>query len=125
MALDALMVPAMVALVGACCYRPDHLLRPLLANSVVRYVGTISYGIYLLHMLALNFCKKTDRVSRHRVSGSGDRDQHLAGQRELLAVRAAIPESSNRAFHHPGSQRADQARIAADFRITVPIDQDI
>ena len=58
LSLDAAMVPAVVLLVGACCFREMHPLRWLLANPVVRYVGTTSYGIYLLHMLALNFAKK-------------------------------------------------------------------
>jgi hypothetical protein len=29
-----------------------------MANPIARYVGTISYGMYLLHMLALNGVKK-------------------------------------------------------------------
>jgi peptidoglycan/LPS O-acetylase OafA/YrhL len=48
----------MVWLVGACCIRPHHLLSPWLGNPVVRYVGTISYGMYLLHMLALNVARR-------------------------------------------------------------------
>lgn len=49
---------AMAYLVVACCIRPDHPLRPALANPVVRYIGAISYGIYLLHMLANNLARR-------------------------------------------------------------------
>ncbi len=45
---------AMTYLVVTCCIRPDHRLNAVLANRVIRYVGTISYGMYLLHMLAIN-----------------------------------------------------------------------
>jgi peptidoglycan/LPS O-acetylase OafA/YrhL len=48
----------MVWLVGASCIRGRHLLYHVLANPVVRYVGTISYGMYLLHMLALNVARR-------------------------------------------------------------------
>jgi peptidoglycan/LPS O-acetylase OafA/YrhL len=48
----------MVWLVGACCIRRRHLLSPLLGNPVVRYVGGVSYGMYLLHMLALNVARR-------------------------------------------------------------------
>jgi peptidoglycan/LPS O-acetylase OafA/YrhL len=41
-------------LVGACVYREDHLLAPLLRLPGVAHVGIVSYGIYLLHMLVKN-----------------------------------------------------------------------
>jgi len=56
--LVPLMILFMVLLVGACCIRSDNGLAWALANPVVRYVGTISYGLYLLHMLAMNGTKK-------------------------------------------------------------------
>jgi peptidoglycan/LPS O-acetylase OafA/YrhL len=49
---------SMLLLVGACCIREDNGIAWLAANPVVRYVGTISYGMYLLHMLAINVTKK-------------------------------------------------------------------
>lgn len=55
---DDVVCLAMTWLVGACCIRPDHVLTPVLDNGVARYVGNISYGMYLLHMLALNVAKK-------------------------------------------------------------------
>ncbi|MBI5547377.1 MAG: acyltransferase [Deltaproteobacteria bacterium] len=50
---------AMTWLVVAVCLRPDHLLRRGLANAAMRYVGTISYGMYLMHMLAMNAVRRT------------------------------------------------------------------
>ena len=41
-------------LVGACVYREDHWLAPLLRLRGVVHVGAVSYGVYLLHMLVKN-----------------------------------------------------------------------
>jgi peptidoglycan/LPS O-acetylase OafA/YrhL len=49
---------AMAYLVTACCIRSDHPLRAIFANPVVRYIGAISYGMYLLHMLANNAARR-------------------------------------------------------------------
>ena len=38
-------------LVGACVVREDHLLAPVFRVRALVYVGAISYGIYMLHML--------------------------------------------------------------------------
>jgi peptidoglycan/LPS O-acetylase OafA/YrhL len=46
---------ALAMLVVACCMREDHALAPLLQLPVLVYLGTISYGLYLLHMLCKNF----------------------------------------------------------------------
>ncbi|MBI5067374.1 MAG: acyltransferase [Deltaproteobacteria bacterium] len=54
----ALVALAMTCLVVACSIRPDHLLRHLLGWRALRYVGTISYGMYLLHMLSLNAARR-------------------------------------------------------------------
>jgi peptidoglycan/LPS O-acetylase OafA/YrhL len=48
----------MTALVVSCCLRTRHPLMPVLTLSWVRYVGMVSYGIYLLHMLALNLVRR-------------------------------------------------------------------
>ena len=48
----------MTWLVGACCIRSDHPLVPLLANPAVVYIGTVSYGMYLFHMLALHAARR-------------------------------------------------------------------
>jgi peptidoglycan/LPS O-acetylase OafA/YrhL len=44
----------LAALVAVCCIREDHLAAPLLKARPMRFVGEISYGMYLLHMLAVN-----------------------------------------------------------------------
>jgi peptidoglycan/LPS O-acetylase OafA/YrhL len=45
-------------LVMVCVARPRNVLAPVLGNWFVRYVGTISYGIYLLHMLNVNVARR-------------------------------------------------------------------
>lgn len=52
------LILAMVLLIGSCCIRNDNGLAFPLRNPVVRYVGMISYGLYLLHMLAMNATKR-------------------------------------------------------------------
>lgn len=47
-----------VFLVISCCIRPDHYLAPLLTSRVARFLGTISYGIYLTHMLAVDVARR-------------------------------------------------------------------
>jgi peptidoglycan/LPS O-acetylase OafA/YrhL len=54
---EPLMILFMLLLVGACCIRTDNGLAKLLSNPVARYIGTISYGLYLLHMIAMNATK--------------------------------------------------------------------
>ncbi len=49
---------AMTALVGACCIRSDHGLRGVLETRAARYVGTISYGMYMLHISAISLAKR-------------------------------------------------------------------
>jgi peptidoglycan/LPS O-acetylase OafA/YrhL len=48
---------AMVLLVGAVSVRPDHGLRRPLEWALVRHVGTVSYGMYLLHVSAITALK--------------------------------------------------------------------
>lgn len=45
---------AAAAFVGSCVFREDHLLAPVLRVRVLAYIGSISYGMYLLHMLVKN-----------------------------------------------------------------------
>jgi peptidoglycan/LPS O-acetylase OafA/YrhL len=49
---------ALAIFVVACCMREDHVLAPLLQLPLLAYPGTISYGLYLLHMLCKNFVGK-------------------------------------------------------------------
>jgi peptidoglycan/LPS O-acetylase OafA/YrhL len=44
----------LAALVAACCIREDHLAAPLLKARPMRFIGEVSYGMYLLHMIAIN-----------------------------------------------------------------------
>lgn len=54
-AASALQVHASAAMfVGACVYREEHWLAPLLRLRSVVHVGAVSYGIYMLHMLVKN-----------------------------------------------------------------------
>ncbi len=39
------------ALVGACVIREDHILARILSLRALAYLGSISYGMYMLHML--------------------------------------------------------------------------
>jgi peptidoglycan/LPS O-acetylase OafA/YrhL len=50
--------PAMALLVGACAVRPDHGLRALLDARPVRWVGTVSYALYLVHVAAITGVKR-------------------------------------------------------------------
>jgi peptidoglycan/LPS O-acetylase OafA/YrhL len=44
----------LAALVAACCIREDNLAAPLLTLAPLVFMGEISYGMYLLHMLAID-----------------------------------------------------------------------
>ena len=57
----------MALLVGATVIREDHWLRPLLAQPMVMKIGQVSYGMYLMHMLAYNVVKK----GLHALGGEG------------------------------------------------------
>jgi peptidoglycan/LPS O-acetylase OafA/YrhL len=49
---------ALALLVGACCVRADHGLRAVTDAAPVRWVGTVSYGMYLLHVSAITAAKR-------------------------------------------------------------------
>lgn len=48
---DVLTEVLCAALVGACVIREDHVLSRLLSLRALTYIGSISYGMYMLHML--------------------------------------------------------------------------
>jgi peptidoglycan/LPS O-acetylase OafA/YrhL len=48
----------MVLLVGCCVIRENNPIAPALSLKWVSYIGTISYGMYMLHMLCLNAVNK-------------------------------------------------------------------
>ncbi len=51
-------IAAMTLLVGACTLREDSALAPFLEVKPFVQVGQVSYGMYLLHMLAYNVVRK-------------------------------------------------------------------
>ena len=53
---------AFVLLVGSCVIREDHGLARLLRLRPLAYIGTISYGMYLLHMLSKNAVQRIGGV---------------------------------------------------------------
>jgi peptidoglycan/LPS O-acetylase OafA/YrhL len=51
---EVLMSIAIVLLVGSCVIREDHALAPFLRLKILASCGTVSYGMYLMHMLCIN-----------------------------------------------------------------------
>jgi peptidoglycan/LPS O-acetylase OafA/YrhL len=49
---------SMAVLVACVCLREDTWLHPLLRCRPLAYIGSVSYGIYLMHMLAANATRK-------------------------------------------------------------------
>jgi peptidoglycan/LPS O-acetylase OafA/YrhL len=49
---------AMALLLGACCVRADHGLSLLTDAAPIRWVGTVSYGIYLMHVSAVTAARR-------------------------------------------------------------------
>ncbi len=49
---------AMALLVAACCIRPDHGLAWLVDARPVRWMGALSYGLYLVHVAAITAVKR-------------------------------------------------------------------
>jgi peptidoglycan/LPS O-acetylase OafA/YrhL len=54
---------ALALLVVSCCMREDHVLAGFLQWRPLVYLGTISYGLYLLHMLCKNIVVKAASVA--------------------------------------------------------------
>lgn len=48
----------LVLLVGSCVIREDNILAKGLRLKPIAWIGTVSYGVYLLHMLCANAAKK-------------------------------------------------------------------
>jgi peptidoglycan/LPS O-acetylase OafA/YrhL len=55
---ELLIEALMAAFVVTTCIRPRHVLRPLLENRLARHVGTVSYGMYLMHMLVIGAVRR-------------------------------------------------------------------
>jgi peptidoglycan/LPS O-acetylase OafA/YrhL len=54
---------SMVLLLASVVVSQDHLLKPVLENRLVRHVGTVSYGIYLMFTLVLNLGVRALHIS--------------------------------------------------------------
>lgn len=71
---DLLIALAMVGLVASCVIREDNLLAPALRWRPIAWIGTVSYGMYLLHMASVH--------AGHRVTawlGVSSRSMDFAG----------------------------------------------
>lgn len=55
LALSSLLLTAVVV---AMCIRPRYFLVSLVEHRALRYVGSITYGVYLMHMLSLNIVRR-------------------------------------------------------------------
>lgn len=49
---------AMTALVGACALAPNHYLAPVFNNHVMRHIGVVSYGVYLLNVPVVTLTRR-------------------------------------------------------------------
>lgn len=52
----------MTWLVVSCALQPDQLLRPLLVNPMTLHISTVSYGMYLLHLLCISLVRRVTHV---------------------------------------------------------------
>ena len=57
------------AFVGSCVIREDNHFAPLFLLKPVAYIGTISYGMYMLHMLCKNAVAKLANTLKFSVDG--------------------------------------------------------
>lgn len=57
------------AIVGSCVLRESHPVAPLLSLKPIAYIGSISYGMYMLHMLCKHVAVKLLEVFRLPSSG--------------------------------------------------------
>lgn len=96
---------ALAALVGACVIREDHALAGLLHTRALRYIGSVSYGLYLLNSTAIGLV--------HRALPA-----HSAPFVFLLAVplSLALAALSHRYWEAPFMRWRTHFRSAADQR---------
>ena len=87
---EALMHVVLTALTAACVLREDHALARVLRLPALVHVGTVSYGIYLLHMLCHN---AAERVLARLGGGLAPLDFVLTG-----ALAIAVATLSHRHF---------------------------
>jgi peptidoglycan/LPS O-acetylase OafA/YrhL len=92
---------ALVLLVGACCLRADHGLTRLTDGAAVRWIGTVSYGVYLIHVSAITAWK--------RVLPAGWASAPLTFALSF-AVSLALAGASYRWFERPFLRLGDRFR---------------
>jgi peptidoglycan/LPS O-acetylase OafA/YrhL len=51
----------MVALVAAVCIQPQNVFARLMSIQPMRYIGQISYGMYLLHMISMQVTRGIEK----------------------------------------------------------------
>jgi len=89
--LNSLLLSCVImVLVGSCVAREDHFLSPLLKMRIVRHIGVVSYGIYLLHMLVFNVVKL--------LSGKFNIQHDLLNFIGTMAVATLVATLSHRYF---------------------------
>jgi peptidoglycan/LPS O-acetylase OafA/YrhL len=103
---------AMALLVAAVCVREDHPLARIMACRPLAYLGRISYGMYLLHMLCANLV----RVPLHRTSGAAV----FAGTLVLVIL---VASASHRWFEAPFLALKHRFRGARQSPAPQPIDR--
>ena len=106
---NLLLYLAMAALVGAACIRPDPGAAVMLTNPLSRYLGTISYGMYLLHMLALNAAR--------RLGAHGRWTEFAAG----LALTILAASASYRFFEKPFLNLKERWTRARSGALSAPV----
>lgn len=94
-------------LVASICLRQDSVLQPLLQARPVVFIGTVSYGVYLMHMLAANAVRK--------VVGQQGGALVFVGTLALVLAMAAI---SHRWFERPILRR--KTRFTRGARVGAP-----
>ena len=93
------------ALVACCVLREDNGLRPLLTFPAVRRIGTVSYGMYLYHLLLYGVAKG----GLHRLGASSPVMLFAL----LAGLTWAVAEMSYRWYETPFLRRRYDARRAA------------
>jgi peptidoglycan/LPS O-acetylase OafA/YrhL len=70
-AANNLIIPLLcTALVGSCVIAKRHALSSMLDVKPMVYIGSVSYGIYMLHMLCKNFVLKSLGLAAFSVAGN-------------------------------------------------------
>jgi peptidoglycan/LPS O-acetylase OafA/YrhL len=80
---ELLISSALAALVATCVVREDNDLAGLLRWRPIAWIGTVSYGMYLMHMIAVNLMRRAGSAAGWEPSGYYD---FLAGSVAALGL---------------------------------------